>query len=260
QRNSYTVEEKRKAVELARRTSNANAERHYSLDLAMLGCWVKKFSQDPSFSSQRNSLRVSSRRRIFFPEEEAKLYEWITEVHRNSLAVTYSSIKLKMAEILDKSIKQTNDMSKKWILNGGNGLTEKRNLKRADLNTEDISEDIIIRSFKKYGISNCLSGSKDHLIYESDEDSEEEDSDENNEDSNENDKDSDKYEDENSEETGDEDSNKNEYENSDENEGEYSGKDDEESNKDNNESDDGDKSNNKMSEYSKWPECFVYID
>ncbi|CAG8719992.1 11653_t:CDS:1, partial [Gigaspora rosea] len=121
------------------------------------------------------------------------------------------------------------------MLNGSNGLTEKGNLKRADLNTvcrwvlnawEDISEDIIIRSFKKCGISNCLSGSEDHLIYESDEDSEEEDSDENDKDSDEND-DSDEYEDENSNKTGDEDSNENEYEDSDENEDEYSGKDDE---------------------------------
>ncbi|CAG8857548.1 7560_t:CDS:1, partial [Gigaspora margarita] len=114
----------------------------------------------------------------------------------------------------------------RWMSNGSNSLTEKGNLKRTNLNTvcrwvlnawEDISEDIIIRSFKKCGISNCLSGSEDHLIYELDEDSEEEDSDENDEDSVENDEDSDEYEDENSDETGDEDSNKNEYEDSDEN-------------------------------------------
>ncbi|CAG8851532.1 8422_t:CDS:1 [Gigaspora margarita] len=153
--------------------------------------------------------------------------------------------------------------------NGGNGFTEKGNLKYANLNTvchwvlnawEDISKDIIIWSFKKCGISNCLSGSKDHLIYKSDEDSEEENSDENDKDSDENDEDSNEYKDENSDETGDEDSDENGYEDSDKNEDEYSGKDDEESNKDNNESDNSDKSNNKISEYSKWPECFVYID
>ncbi|CAG8799192.1 2542_t:CDS:2, partial [Gigaspora rosea] len=154
-------------------------------------------------------------------------------------------------------------LTHRWISNGGNGLTEKGNLKRADLNTvcrwvlnawEDISKDIIIRSFKKCGISNYLSGSEDHLIYESDEDSEEKDSDKNDEDSDENDKDSDEYEDENSDETRDEDSDENEYEDPDENKDEYSGKEDEEFDKDNNESDDGNKSNNKMSEYSKWPE------
>ncbi|CAG8852745.1 10234_t:CDS:2, partial [Gigaspora margarita] len=115
---------------------------------------------------------------------------------------------------------------------------------------EDISEDITIRSFKKCGISNCLSRSEDHLIYELDKDSKEEDSDENDENSDENDEDSDENEDENSDETGDEDFDKNKYENSDENEGKYSGKDDEESNKNNNEFDDSDKSNNKINEYS----------
>ncbi|CAG8848652.1 37516_t:CDS:2, partial [Gigaspora margarita] len=118
---------------------------------------------------------------------------------------------------------------------------------------EDISEDIIIWLFKKCGISNCLSG-------KSDENSEEEDSDENNNDFNKNDEDSDEYENENSDETGDKDSDKNEYEDSDKNKDENSGKDDEESDKNNNESDNGNKSNNKMSEYFKWPECFVYID
>ncbi|CAG8796040.1 33016_t:CDS:2, partial [Gigaspora margarita] len=32
----------------------------------------------------------------------------------------------------------------------------------------DISEDVIIRTFKKYGISNCLLKSEDHLIYNND--------------------------------------------------------------------------------------------
>ncbi|CAG8830274.1 24154_t:CDS:2, partial [Cetraspora pellucida] len=58
-----------------------------------------------------------------------------------------------------------------------NGLTKSGNLKCADLNTvchcvlnawDDIFHDIIIQAFKKYGISNCLSGSEDHLIYEDD--------------------------------------------------------------------------------------------
>ncbi|CAG8841459.1 14248_t:CDS:1, partial [Gigaspora margarita] len=31
-----------------------------------------------------------------------------------------------------------------------------------------ISEDIIAQAFKKYGISNCLLGSEDHLIYATD--------------------------------------------------------------------------------------------
>ena len=65
------------------------------------------------------------------------------------------------------------------MVEGGNGVTKGRNLKRTDLATackwvlsvqNDISEKIIIRAFKKCGISNCLTGIEDHLIYEHDKD------------------------------------------------------------------------------------------
>ncbi|CAG8805304.1 21221_t:CDS:1, partial [Gigaspora rosea] len=77
-----------------------------------------------------------------------------------------------------------------WMANGGNGLTKGGNLKCADLNTVchwvlntwyDISDDIIVRAFKKCSISNCLSGSEDHLIYD---DSEGDEKDSNSEDDN----------------------------------------------------------------------------
>ncbi|CAG8819817.1 18583_t:CDS:2, partial [Gigaspora margarita] len=50
QRNSYLVEEKQKAVELAHRTSSTYAANYYSLDLTMLG-------------------------HASFPKEEVKLYK-----------------------------------------------------------------------------------------------------------------------------------------------------------------------------------------
>jgi hypothetical protein len=37
-----------------------------------------------------------------------------------------------------------------------------------------VREDIIVKSFKKCGISNALNGSEDHLIYEEDNDDDEE--------------------------------------------------------------------------------------
>ncbi|CAG8802685.1 14665_t:CDS:1, partial [Cetraspora pellucida] len=73
QRNLYSIEEKCQAMELARRTSNTYAANHYSLDLMMLGQWVKLFSQGTT--SKKNSRRVGSGRHAFFPEEEAQLYE-----------------------------------------------------------------------------------------------------------------------------------------------------------------------------------------
>ncbi|CAG8836962.1 4384_t:CDS:2, partial [Gigaspora margarita] len=93
QRNSYSVEEKQKAVELAHQTSNTYAANYYSLDLTMLGQWVKQFSQ-----------------------EETQLYEWIKTVRENGLAVIYSNLRVKMAEILSKSSRQTKDAAKKFAI------------------------------------------------------------------------------------------------------------------------------------------------
>ncbi|CAG8683322.1 4589_t:CDS:1 [Dentiscutata erythropus] len=100
------VEEKNKVVKLARRTSNSHAAWHYSLDLTMLGHWVKKFSQTPSSSSQKNIQSIGSGHHALFPEEESQLFEWIIDVCQNGFAVTYSNIKFKMAEILDNSTKK----------------------------------------------------------------------------------------------------------------------------------------------------------
>ncbi|CAG8755052.1 27520_t:CDS:2, partial [Dentiscutata erythropus] len=84
QRNSYSVEEKEKAVELAHCTSNTHAANYYSLDLTML--------------------------------EEAQLYKWVKIVRYNGLAITYSNLRVKMAEIMNKSSKQTKDDRKKFAI------------------------------------------------------------------------------------------------------------------------------------------------
>ena len=119
------------------------------------------------------------------------------------------------------------------MANGGNGFTKGGNLRRADLNTvchwvlnawNDISDDIIVRAFKKCGISNCLSGSEDHLIYDDCEDDKDDESDEDAAGSD---------EDEEYDEQPDEGEEPDEGEKSDEDENMY--------------------------EYNKWPECYVVI-
>ncbi|CAG8785927.1 23475_t:CDS:2, partial [Cetraspora pellucida] len=98
-----------------------------------------------------------------------------------------------MAEILDKSAKQTNDVTKKLAINNfklspcwlnhflkhhdlllqhKTKIAQKlpEDLEDKYLIFSDVSEDIIGRAFKKYGISNCLSRSEDHLIYNDDDD------------------------------------------------------------------------------------------
>jgi hypothetical protein len=62
-----------------------------------------------------------------------------------------------------------------WMSNGGAGYTEAGNLRRAKISDvcgwvkrawESISDNIIVYSFKKCGISNALDGSEDDAIYE----------------------------------------------------------------------------------------------
>ncbi|CAG8802900.1 26084_t:CDS:2 [Gigaspora margarita] len=175
QKNSYTVEKKQKAVELARHTSNSYIAKYYSLDLTMLGRWVNKFFQNPpSSSSLKNTKSIGSGRHALFSEKEAQLFYWIIGVCQNGLAVTYPNIKFKMAEILDKThitdpikaalhLRNTDlaiisggltsmcqpldicinklfkDKLRKswyiWMVNGSNSITKKRNLKHANLKT-----------------------------------------------------------------------------------------------------------------------------
>ncbi|CAG8826111.1 109_t:CDS:2, partial [Gigaspora margarita] len=87
QKNSYTVEKKYKAIELEYRTSNKFAAKTYFLDLT-------------------NAWSV----------EEAQLYEWIMELHKEVLAVNYSSIKIKIAKIIKLSAELAQDETKNRFL------------------------------------------------------------------------------------------------------------------------------------------------
>ncbi|CAG8833297.1 414_t:CDS:2, partial [Gigaspora margarita] len=115
QRNSYTVKEKHKAVELAHRTSNKFVAETYFLDLTMLGRWIKSFLQDNLFN--KNSQSIGSGHHALFSEEEAQLYKWIIELHKEDLAVNYSSIKMKIAEIMKLSAGLAQDETKKLAIN-----------------------------------------------------------------------------------------------------------------------------------------------
>ncbi|CAG8740424.1 18907_t:CDS:2, partial [Dentiscutata erythropus] len=66
-------EEKNKVVELTCHISNSYAAWHYSLDLTMLGCWVKKFFQTPH-SSQKNIQSIGSGCHVLFSKKESQLF------------------------------------------------------------------------------------------------------------------------------------------------------------------------------------------
>ncbi|CAG8497887.1 10717_t:CDS:2 [Cetraspora pellucida] len=174
QQNSYTVEEKSKVIELARHTLNKFATHCYSLDLTIV--------------------------------EEAQLYKWIIELRKDGFTVNHSSIKIKMVEIMRSSARLAQDEAEKlaianfkfsqhwlghFLKHYDLSFCRKTNIAQKlpdDLKNkllkfqqfviclcqknnyplDDISHNIIIQAFKKCGISNCLSGSKDYLIYEDD--------------------------------------------------------------------------------------------
>jgi len=135
QRNSYTVEEKRKAVELARRVSIKYAARYFTLDPTMLGRWVKRFSQEEDNLLQKNTRSIGSGRRAFFPEEETQLYRWIMDSRKSAVAIKYASIRWKMAEIMKESAEKTQDETKKLAISNFKCSTQwlSRFLKRHDL-------------------------------------------------------------------------------------------------------------------------------
>ncbi|CAG8744511.1 46448_t:CDS:2, partial [Gigaspora margarita] len=142
QRNSYTVEEKRKAVELVLCTSNLYAARFYSLDLTMNGLAV-------------NYPNIKSKMAKILDENWAK-----AEFHSGNtdLAVIPRDL-MSMCQPLDVCINKPfkNQLHKiwhKWIADSSNSITIKENLKHA--------------TFKRCDISNCLLGSKDYLIYTTD--------------------------------------------------------------------------------------------
>ena len=90
-RTSYSIEQKEVVVNYAKEFGRNNAAAHFKLNESMVGRWVrasKKWTDNVS----RNSKRVGSGRKAFFPEAEKKLYYWIIDQRKVGLAVTYAII------------------------------------------------------------------------------------------------------------------------------------------------------------------------
>ena len=65
----------------------------------MVGRWMKA-STSWTTETKLNSLRIGSGRKAYYPEAEEKLYNWVIEQRKQGLAVTFTTIKVAMFNIL----------------------------------------------------------------------------------------------------------------------------------------------------------------
>jgi len=101
-RTSYSVGQKEEVVSYAKNHGRNSAAAYFGLDKSMVGRWVKASASWTSEVS-RNSKKIGSGRKVFYPEAEKRLYNWIIEQRKQGIAVTYSIIRVKMLEILKES-------------------------------------------------------------------------------------------------------------------------------------------------------------
>lgn len=100
-RTSYSVKQKKEVVAYANEHGRNQAAKNFDLDRSMVGRWV---TASKSWATEINekSKRVGAGRKPFYPEAEKKLYVWIIEQRKRGLAVTYTTIKIRMLEILNE--------------------------------------------------------------------------------------------------------------------------------------------------------------
>ncbi|GBC35010.2 pogo transposable element with KRAB domain [Rhizophagus irregularis DAOM 181602=DAOM 197198] len=98
-RTSYSIKQKEEVVNYAKEYGRNSVAAHFEINKSMVGRWVK-VSINWTDEINRNIKKVSTGRRVFYPEVEKKLYDWIIEQRKQGFAVTYSIIRVKMLEIL----------------------------------------------------------------------------------------------------------------------------------------------------------------
>ena len=76
-RTSYSIEQKEEVVEYAKYHRRNSAATHFGLDKSMVGCWVSTSSSWKEVS--RNSRKIGSGQKDFYPKAEKILYNWIIE-------------------------------------------------------------------------------------------------------------------------------------------------------------------------------------
>ncbi|CAG8646940.1 23241_t:CDS:2 [Gigaspora margarita] len=183
---SYTVKQKLEIISKSKETSNKATAQIYEEKLEEALCSIRS---------------VSSGKKATYPLAKKELSQWIVQLCQNGIAVTLSSIKLKIKELLrtkfqhdypnaldtfeasniqpldiciNKPFKdQMHEKWQNWMVLGGFELTKKENLKRAlyDLicqwiveSWNDILADMIVNSFKKCSIPDGIEELDEQVI------------------------------------------------------------------------------------------------
>ena len=119
QRDSYSLTQKLEVAFLARQIGRNKAARQHNLDATLVGRWMKKYVDyefDLLSLDNKKSKRIGSGRHEFFVEEENVLYQWVLQLRSAGLAVNYTSLKIKMKELVEASITDSNDSKKNETL------------------------------------------------------------------------------------------------------------------------------------------------
>jgi hypothetical protein len=100
-RSSYSIEQKKQVVTYAKSNGRNEAARHFQLNGSMVGRWIKA-SENWTTETRRYTMKVGSGRKALYLEAEKKLYNWIIEQRKQGLAVTYTTVKITMFDILEE--------------------------------------------------------------------------------------------------------------------------------------------------------------
>ncbi len=75
---SYSIEQKKEVATYAHQCGRNEAARHFDIDKSMVGRWVKA-SESWTSEIKNKTMWVGSGQKAYFPEAEAKLYNWVIE-------------------------------------------------------------------------------------------------------------------------------------------------------------------------------------
>ncbi|CAB4441520.1 unnamed protein product [Rhizophagus irregularis] len=85
------LNKKKKFVNYAKEYGKNSAAAHFGINKSMVGRWVKA-SINWTDEINRNIKKVGTGRRVFYPEVEKKLYDWIIEQRNRDTIVLYGNL------------------------------------------------------------------------------------------------------------------------------------------------------------------------